>query len=95
MFSRRPIDSFVAGAVMSSILLLGGCASTTSQQAAGEEPTTRSRMPRCPSGTTMFCEAQKVGRIRFGQFGKKDLESCSCAPESIVNGRSQQPALPQ
>ena len=88
-----PVTEVCAAMVL--IFLLGGCAANSTTNTLNDDRAAESKPVRCPVGFTMVCEAKKVGRIRFGRMGNDGLESCSCEPENIAAGRSQQPALPQ
>ncbi len=94
MCSGRTNYSMTAGVATVLVLLLGGCASNAETDVFGDRQSASAPTIRCPAGYTMICEARKVGRIRFGTMGKKNLESCGCQPEHTGTGRPLAPVIP-
>lgn len=74
------------GLLLAPMLALQGC--TT----AGPMHKDANRVSlQCPQGHTMQCEANRIGRIRHGSFGK-DNDRCACVPD---NGRMiESPKIP-
>ena len=90
-------------AVLVSIFLLGACASNADKLASAseekgstgfEEQTAKTQTPRCRSGYTLTCEANRsTGRIKFGRMKPSSMDSCSCEPEGGMPTNSPLPGI--
>ena len=80
-----------------ALLALCACASTgddrRDESLLYEESTARTSAPRCPAGLVLQCESRKVGRIRFGRIGNKNLENCACEPYQGMPTQSPVPGI--
>lgn len=70
-----PMRTRTLFALAMCMLLAGACASSPMRNDSGTVSL------RCPSGSTMICEADTIGRMRHGTFANND-KKCGCVPES-------------
>ncbi len=74
----------IATAAFGLALVLGACASNPDKPPSGkfDRATAESAEIDCPTGYLLTCESKRTGRIRFGKMGGRNLDSCSCLPET-------------
>jgi len=88
------MNARISIAILAAAIFIAGCASSPEVREPSpeyEDSTAKTPTYKCPSGYVLSCESKKVGRIRFGRMGNKNLDSCSC---NVYQGMPTQSPLP-